>query len=106
MPETETETYPKRGSKQTGNARWLNWDHIHQLKKEFKMFTNRFFKLLFAGLILVAVAFLVKGTVARASNVSSVDPAFHTPPMSDYVPPVDYSFHTPPMSDYVPVDNS
>ena len=70
------------------------------------MFTNRFFKLLFASLFLVVVAFLVKGTVARASNVPSVDPAFHTPPMSDYKP-MDNSFHTPPMSDYVPpVDHS
>ena len=69
------------------------------------MFTNRFFKLLSAGLLLVVAAFLVKGTIARASNEPSVDPAFHTPPMSDYVP-VDNSFHTPPMSDYVPVDRS
>ena len=66
------------------------------------MFTNRFFKLLLAGLLLVVTGLLVQDAVARASNAAMVDPAFHTPPMSDYVPPVDHTFHTPPMSDYKP----
>jgi hypothetical protein len=68
------------------------------------MSTNRIFKFLFAGSLLVGATFLVQNVVAKASDEPKVDHVFHTPPMSDYVP-VDHVFHTPPMSDYVPVDH-
>jgi hypothetical protein len=70
------------------------------------MFNNRIIKLIVAGMLLVAVTFLVQDVVARAGNEPAVDPVFHTPPMSDYSAPVDNVFHTPPMSDYsTAVDN-
>jgi hypothetical protein len=84
------------------------------------MLTNRFFKSFVIVLVVVGVALAVRDTNIRASNVASIDNAFHTPPMTDYRPvdnsfhtpsmtdykPVDKSFHTPPMTDYRPVDNS
>ena len=69
------------------------------------MFTNRFFKLFLMAMAVVVIAFTIRGNVATASKAPIVDPAFHTPPMSDYWP-VDHSFHTPPMSDYEPIDRS
>ena len=69
------------------------------------MFKNRFYKFLFLGSFLAVVTFVILDTVVEASNGPSVDPAFHTPPMSNYEP-VDHTFHTPPMSDYRPVDHT
>jgi hypothetical protein len=69
------------------------------------MFTNRFFNLVVAVVLVAGVTLAVRETIAGASNVPVIDQSFHTPPMSSYRP-VDNSFHTPPMSSYRPVDNS
>ena len=58
------------------------------------MFKNRFIKSVIIVIAVVLVALAVRETITTASNESSMDNAFHTPPMSDYKP-VDYSFHTP-----------
>ena len=69
------------------------------------MLPNRFFKLFLMAVVVAVLAFIILNNVASASKAPIADPAFHTPPMSDYGP-VDHSFHTPPMSDYEPVDYS